>query len=271
MGTPTDVFAVTAADLKARLNPLDDPQLFDYGTGTSIAESGVDVINARSEQKVLSALPEKYRKLCREVEGEIVVPNAFAGQTIFGVSLFPVLAVDDPRVGDEPLALYVDFGRQSSYQQGNQWLNETRAQWQFPMGVVGSRPYSDRRRPDLLDPAKYDFAADTGVITLHADSALTSGQLVHADYRHTAAPKIELLRDMILELSAVQVQLSFPSFARADVDVLRFLEQRVIETASSFYAAKDRVSGIDVFDRIKLEYETRMDRPKLRMPLLGGM
>lgn len=265
---------LTAADLKARLNPTDDPNLLQYGGASLISQADVESIVAEGEDEMVSGLPEKYRRLTRAVEGEIVVWDAAEGQTVFRLGLAPVLEADSPQAGDEPLALYVDFGRGSYAAQGNSGggIGGGVSSQVNPMGVRGSTPYEARTRYDRLAASKYELNPTTGVVTLIEAAALKQGQRVFADYRHGYAPSISKLRGIALDLAASILLMRYPSLiSDGGLEYIRELRKNAADGLGSLYAGGDKAAGIDAFDRLRLEHETRNTNGGLRLPLLMGM
>lgn len=234
---PTPILQLTAEDAKRRLNPLDEDGLFNYGAGTNIPEPLIDEICAEQEDVVISAAPEQYAMLARgEVEGEILCKETLGGETTLQLGLFPVL------VGT--VRLYVGYGH-------------------------STRPYSDRKVADRLSSDAYSVNTTTGLVTLA--TPLPSGQSVHADYEHTATYKAKLLRHVALMLVTAEIYETFPMFANED-GVVERTRTAAFARLEALYTDSGAASGVQLFDKLKLESETRRDERKaLKMPLLGGM
>jgi hypothetical protein len=246
---PSTHLQITAADVKRRLNPLNEAGLFDFGDGTGIAESDLDEIIAEQEDVLISCVPEQYAVIARgTVEGEILCKEAVGGELTLQCSLFPVVT--------DTLHLYRDYGWQS-------------IDGVFPLINPNRRPYSDRKVADRLESDEFSVNVTTGAVTLA--TALTAGQSVHADYQHTATYKSKLLRHICLVLVSAEIYETFPSFAPEEGAAVRIREEAQAKI-NALYASDGRASGVQLFDKMKLEGETRRDERKaLKIPLLGGL
>src|SRR5690606_14196784 len=99
----TEILKIAATDTMLQLNGLQDIGLPLIGANYGASESVVDSFNQRAEAVVLSTIPEIYRRMTREIRGEIVVEMAYTGQKSFVCGLTPLVP--------DTVALYVDFGR----------------------------------------------------------------------------------------------------------------------------------------------------------------
>ena len=248
--TATPLFGLTAEHIKTRANPLNDPNLMQYDDdSTAITSAELYDQALESEQMVASFLPEKYRALLRSVTGEIVVADAVEGQTLFRLSLRPVLAADNPDAGASGPAFYLDFGRLGSASHG------------VPL-------YRARAREDRMPATAYTLVPATGVVTLA--TPLAQGQTIHADYRHGHAPLIKSLAGIIRDHAVASLFVRYPSLNDKGVEAADRMERSVKTRIDSFFGIDGTVSGIDVFDEIRLIDETRSSRAHMRMPMLGG-
>ena len=133
-----------------------------------VLNDGPSVVGAAlddAEALVEAHLPDRYRRLLRRVEGEIVVAAASPSQATATVALGAA----------SNLVLYPDH--------------------------VG--PYADRVRADRMDESLYSLGGDGVTITF--SPALSENARVAADYDHTLADGIAVLADLTAALAAVQL------------------------------------------------------------------
>lgn len=248
---PSTVLQLTAADVKRRENPQDIDGLFTYGDSESISEAYLDEIIAEQEDVVISGLPEGYAELARgEVTGEILTQEAVGTQlSTLQLSLFPVVTGS--------VVLYVDYGGALYGDAGT-----------FPSYNPNKRPYSDRKLADRYDTDNYTVNLTTGAVTL--SPALTEGQSVYADYRHTATQKAKMLRHVCLVLISAEIYQTFPNYNVQQQDV-RQMREAALAMLGGLYG-DGKPSGIQLFDQVKLVDETRKsERKALKIPLMNGM
>lgn len=230
---PTPVFKLTAADLKRRLNPLNASGLFTYGTGLSISENDVNIILEEQEETLMSMLPQKYTELCTEVNGEILCKSHKGGDAHLQTGFNSI----------SKLKLYVNY-------------------------PDPARPYSDREYSDVFPENKYTVTTATGAIVIHS---LSAGSKVYADYKHTGAEGINILRNLILKLATIEVYDTFPQFGQNRSNNLQAMREDIESKVSSFYSDSGNASGIAAFDKLKLIVNSRRnERHTLRLPPLGG-
>jgi hypothetical protein len=127
----------------------------------SLVEAAMDDAEARIE----AALPERYRRMLRRVEGEALVEAATDGQLSAPVGL--------PAASG--LALYADY----------------------------RGPYADRSPADALDPSAYELDEDGEIVTF--SPALSKGTQVLADYDTSLAGGIRVLADLLAALAAAEL------------------------------------------------------------------
>ena len=146
------VFGATADDVLRRL-----PGEMNHGEPSLIEAALAD-----AEARVEAALPERYRRLLRRVEGEVIVPAAAEGQLTAAVGL--------PQASG--LALFADL----------------------------AGPYSDRTAADALDPAAYHLD-DSGEFVVF-DPGLPAGTRVMADYDTSLSGGSRSLAELASALAA---------------------------------------------------------------------
>lgn len=129
--------------------------------GPAVAEAAMGQAEARVEAR----LPDRYRRLLRRVEGDVVVPAATEGQLTAVISL--------PAASG--LALYADY----------------------------AGPYADRTPADAMDASAYGLNDDGDIITF--SPALVEGTRIVADYGHTLSEGIGVLADLVAELAAARL------------------------------------------------------------------
>ena len=129
--------------------------------GASLVEAAL----ADAEARVEAALPDRYRRLLRRVEGEVIVPAASVGQLSAAIGL--------PAASN--LVLYADY--------------------------VG--PYADRSPADAMAPSTY--ALDEGGEIVTFSPALAEGTRILADYDTTLAGGCRVLADLVATLAAAQL------------------------------------------------------------------
>ena len=237
------VFNITAADVRSELNPLAEAGLFSVGSASGQwTDSHITDVIARFDEMVLSMLPERYRRMARQVEGEIVVSCATSGQSSFSCGLAPVTA--------GTLKLFVDWGgaTRTSESTSGDW-------YRFNPGT--KRPYAQRTDLDALDSSAYTLTPSTGLVVLA--TPLAARQTVYADYQHTSMGSCSFLRKIVLDLIATHIakrvpEITVEAFNSADRDE---------QTAKALIAQiQDGMTGIDTLDNLKLvaDYETRESR-----------
>lgn len=145
-------FGATADDVLRRL-----PGEMNHGEPSLIEAALAD-----AEARVEAALPERYRRLLRRVEGEIIVPAAAEGQLTAAVGL--------PQASG--LALYADY----------------------------AGPYPDRTIADAMDPAAYRLD-DSGEFVVF-DPGLRAGTRVVADYGTSLSGGSRSLAELVSALAA---------------------------------------------------------------------
>lgn len=244
----TQILAIAAADVYARLNPLAEAGLFVVGAGSGeIASSLVEDTIAQHDEMVLSVLPEKYRRMARKVEGETVVEYATAGQSSFTCGLVPVTA--------GTLFLYVDWGTGGVGTGGSGQGAGGRDWYQFDPGR--DVPYAHRTPADALGSTAYTLTPSTGSVAL--TDPLAEGQKIYADYEHTAMTGCKFLRKIALDLIAADLTKRLPSVT---VEVWNSADRDEATAKALLLQIVEGNAGIDTFDNLKLvaDYETRAER-----------
>ena len=251
----TPVFGLTPADVKKRLNPLNELHGFNYATvatdDTPIAEAEVYDALLTYEDRVLSEIPERYRQLLRHIDGEILTDYAAQDEYQFTLSMFPATN----------LKLYCDYGRRWGAALVGRYTADDR---------VGqnqqTRPWSDRTANDVLAPANYSVTLATGVITLNPKLSL--GQSLYAEYDHAGASTVRSLRHIVLLFAAADIAGTLPMTAER-IEIYR--DWRIEARANlKRISGGDGAGGIDQLDKIKLVHETRNVENVAHFPALGG-
>ncbi len=176
----SSLFGITAADIQAKLAPVNEDEVFAIGAGRDLEEAACLEIVEEWEDIVLGRLRDRYRQLCRRVDGEILIRQAVGGETSATVALRPITA------GTLKL-----------------WKN-------FP----SSRMWEARDGSLAMAEADYCYNATTGVITLV--SALVAGDTLWGEYDHGAASQLKGLRDIIKTLVAIEISRRFDFFREGD-------------------------------------------------------
>lgn len=262
-----DVFEISAEEIEQRANPLTENGL---GFGR-VAAALITSTTREVSDTVRSMLPESYRRILRTVNGEVVVQEAYSGQTEFSLmagEIVKLAAAEDEDWDDEAVvfsnvALYVDFGisntRGTQSDIGSAAINGPVHE---SYGANADTPYSARRRQDRLATSKYTVDANTGEITLTDGYALSNGQKVFADYDHMAMKYCYFLRMVAIELIVAKIDAKLPFLSEAGREDNR-------REAEAGLAMLDRVStgqaGIDMFDNLKLAEETRISAHDLKL------
>ncbi len=167
---PSSLFQIEPSELQAKLCPRNAGYSFliDDDTG-DLTEAEVLAILNTAEDRAMTRLSPRYRRLLRRVEAEFLVRQAEAGQTTLQTGLAPITG---------GLKLYKNY-------------------------AFIRRGWSARRPADELSADLYTADLTTGEITLA--TPLQEGESVLAEYDHAAAGQILVLRDAVLTLAAVEI------------------------------------------------------------------
>ncbi|MFP4058713.1 MAG: hypothetical protein ACLF0G_17740 [Candidatus Brocadiia bacterium] len=154
---------------------VDSPTQLTLAEPFSQAPLSGDVVNdgpsvlraalAGAEACIEAALPDRYRRLLRRVEGELLVDRATAGQLAAALALRQATG----------LVLYADY----------------------------AGPYADRGPDDAMEPSRYALEPDGQTVVF--SPALAEGTRVLADYEHDLADGVEVLADLAAELAAARL------------------------------------------------------------------
>lgn len=165
---PSSLFQIEPAELQMKLSPRNGGYSFLIGDEGDLTEAEVLSILNTAEDRALTRLSPRYRRLLRRVEAEFIVRHAEAGQTTFQTGLAPI----------SNLKLYKNYG-------------------------FIRRGWNARRPSDELSPSVYSVNLTTGVVTLA--TPLQDGETILGEYDHQAAGQILVLRDAVLTLAAVEI------------------------------------------------------------------
>jgi len=152
-------FGATVDDVRRRL-----PGDLSLGGASAIEAALGD-----AETRVEAALPDRYRRLLRRVEGEVLVPAAAEGQLSAAVGL--------------PAASNLDL-------------------YALP-GPYVPFSYADRSPDDAMDPAAYSLDDAGEIVTF--SPALARGTRIIADYSTSVAGGVRVLADLAAALAAAQL------------------------------------------------------------------
>jgi hypothetical protein len=249
-----NLLGLEAADVAERLNLLDAGGLFRVGDD-AVEEGTVLRALAQNVDLVVSSVPEHYRRILRSVQGERVVAAAVAGQSeawLFG----------GPRVEELQRGL-PDGAQVLNVRLFHNWNRAGGGAAGF--GIGGRRPYAERLPSDRVAAGRYTVDGATGKITL-VGWTLGDGDTLHADYDHTAASRCEVLRKIALDLTVAQLRADMPHATERWVD----LETEGRAAKAQLMSLMDSVVGIDLFDQLDLEVETRSGSRLGVMPRTGA-
>lgn len=230
MATP--VFGLTAPDLQNKIQPKADEQSFLISDEDGdMTEARAEEILAEAEDRVLMRIPSRYRQLCRQVDGEILVRKAAGGEASIRTGLAPIQA--------GTLRLWKNFPTDRL------WLARD-------PGMV-----------QLLPTSAYAVDEEEGEITL--TTPLVRGDRLWGEYGHQAGSTILGLRGIALTLAAVEVSRQF-AFFRDENGAEAF--ENWERTA---YGDLQNLKGVDVLDRLELvTNETDPERFYAPILLLDG-
>lgn len=231
MGMASPILGVTALDIRKKINPLNEEGLFQYGPTHPITEADVDDRILEAESSITGRIRERYRKLLRSCDGEILTKYAPEGTTTLTLGLTPASNVK----------LYVNYD------------------------LV--RPWSDRNADDVLEADQYtipDLA--TGLITF--TTPLSKGTRVYAEYDHTASSTCHVLRRVCINLVAYDYVLSLPYEPAVKEQYGEWKDQANSDlTRLSDFATSPM--GLDLFDNLTLVRETRREGTSINMSTFG--
>lgn len=231
----TKYLGIVPADIESELNPLGDENLFEIGYGDDMyPPEEAERRAAYWDDYVMSRLPEKYRRMGTQCNGERLVDYAKPGQTDIVLGLVP--AVEDSVV------LYKNF-------------------------MAHAIDYRLRSPSYALPSSEYLVNGATGEITLA--SPLQSGDSIIADYKHQAMSQCLYLKKIALNLIKADILEQLASrFGNAGDRADEFKRQAY----GDLERLKRGECGIQVFDELKLvdELETRNASNTIELSLRGG-
>ena len=241
---PTTNLQLTPQELKDIVNPTGSSDGWRYGSeqGLMTEAKALNLLQVFGEDWILDRLPESYGEIIRgRVDGEHLTETpmgARAGQTALQTTFYPIESGS--------LRLYKNFNFQTK-----NWRN---------------RSYSDDSL--LVETTDYTVDEATGAITLV--SALSNGDRVIADYKHTGGSLISTVRVLALKAARIELYTQFPKYNENN-DNLNQLQQNIIEELESFYAPDGSARGINYIDKMVMVRDTRKSKRKgYRMPFLRG-
>ncbi len=255
MATPA--FKLAALDLQRKINPLSTPGYFMVGVGQGqVPTAVVDVELLNQECRVLSSLPEKWRRMTARYEGLIAVRFATAGQTTFTPALKPT--------GDTQV--FVRYP--SSFGGGMKTFSCGGERGASSVGTL--KPYAARTAEDAASGWTID---GDGEITLA--EALAAGDHVIVDSDHDSMDQCHELRMCVLELAAAEMLRGYPSMSENISEKVGDWEKNAQMFLKRLWNADDTYrTGVQFFDRLKLvgEMETRITGGTRRIsPGFGGL
>ena len=229
----TNMLGIITADVQHVLNPTNDPDRFQVGTGLNqYPTAHLEEIIAYWDDYVCSRLPEQYRRHLSEVTGEIVCDYATDAQPTVTLSLTPITS--------GTVYLYVN------------WPTTT--------------CYSSRSKADALASDEFTIVTGTGVVTLV--DTLDEGDRVYADYGHSAFGGCLYLKRIVLLFIQADIVKQLGGFGDKDARAAELERQAY----GDLDRLKRGEAGLNFIDRLKLvsEYETRNDAGVMEFPLSGG-
>ena len=238
---PTSTLQLTAAELKAKVNPTDDSSLFRYGTAPGLmSESTVLNLLETEEQGILSQMPEHYRQIIDgKSYGEILTDpdlGAREGETAFTVAFSPIV--------ENSLLVYKNF----------------RTEYNLPWE-------SRRREHALTVTTDYTVDLEAGVITLV--EALEEEDTLVVDYHHTAGSVFVTARDLVLKAARLELYTMFPNWNDA-TNVITEAREYIDNKIFAFNAGED-AKGMGEIDRVSYIIETRKSRRETKkLPFMRG-
>ena len=221
----SSVFGITPADMARKIVPAGGEYSFSVGTTgppvNDMSTATVQEIIEAAEAECLGYLREKYQRLMRGVDGEILTSSAAGGETSFTLGLRPVTAGS--------VKLYKNFGR--------------------------VRAWRDRRPSDAMEAEEYSVDATTGVVTLVV--ALGEGDVLWATYLHGAGALLLDLRRAAMGMAAAEIARRCAYFKTSE-GFDRF-DQWEIGARQYLRDLSRNASGmtVEMFERLELVNETR--------------
>lgn len=250
---PTTIFALSASDLQAKLHPASSQASFRIGdaAGDDLDVAGAEAILSIAEDRVLSHVPERYRRLLRAVDGEVVVRRGTLGQNTLQLGLAPVVTGS--------LRLYLNYPDGASW--GERAVDPDPA-------VSSARGASGTIFP--VPASAFALTTGTGAVSLSGWS-LEDGDRVTATYRHTSTG-FAFLRDAALGYAAIEVARRY-GFLRADGgDSQRFMDWNIDLDRYMERLAKGQAPGISGLDSLELVGSRPRGGTAARLSkLLGGV
>lgn len=233
--TATPIFALTAEDVQRKLNPLGLPHLFAVvdviqpgESDAQILRDDVDDVLLEREDYVCSRLPERYRRLLRHVDGEVLTPHAIGGEATATLALTPT---------EGTVRLYRNYR-------------------------VG-RPWRDRNPHDTMEASEY--AVDGRVVTL--STAMANGERLYAEYDHAAAGGCRTLRTLVLNMACAEWARRLP-LPGQEFERYRDWETQAYSDLKRMQQAGDGRLGVDMFDNLSLVDEIRGVSNVQRSPMI---
>lgn len=219
------IFGITAQEVKKKLVPFTSgDSTFSIGNDAEdddMTEADcMDIVNTQ-EDRVLSYLPERYRKMVTHVDGEIAVKKAAQGQTSCRAALVPIT--------EGSLRVFLNY--------------------------ASSRAWVDRAPTDILDSSLYTADLETGIITF--SPGLNARDVVELEYDHGAAVEMRWLKECVIAYTAVEISRRFDYFATAEGAAGRIEAWENTTTNYLRDLGKSQKPGVQSLERVVLRGETR--------------
>ncbi len=234
----TPVFGLTADDIRIKLNPLNQPYGFQYGASLDVTEAECLNVNMVAESIVLSRIPERYRELCRRVDGEILTEYAVPNTTTYQLGLYPATQ----------LIIYRNYPADMAWS-ARTYANRTVS----PEAWSGSTTLT---ATDIYGTT-WTFTPATGALT--CSQALNQGDTLIVEYNHTSGAALRQLRHIALGLAAAEWGKRLPS---TDANYARYAswETQCYSDLKRMREKGDGKLSIDELDSLNLVHETRSSR-----------
>lgn len=229
----SNYLSITHDDVRRKRNPGNDPNLFQIGTG--IGQCDPETLDEKIgdwDEYVVSRMPEKYNRWSTRMFGEVIA-EVDDSQSTATLGLLPVT--------EGSVVLYKNY---------------------FSHG----RDYCLRRLCDRMDRSLYSVDYETGIITF--DPPLSRGDVIVADYRHSALSKCRVLRKIAIGLIVADLMADYPQMGDTS--------SKVDEERKQAYLDIDRIRNntafLKLFDDLHTvdEYATRNADSRIEFSQSGG-